>query len=460
MSAAEQPLCIAIRTHEHLRRLQGDELIKRYLKRASVIAALGLGAVMLTAGASQAASQTTSLNLTGSGSDTTYFMMDALDTLYNQSPGCQTTVTSGTQPLNFSCPNIATDDQANFLNYFHDVALEKFPLGSSAGINGLCQHGQAGVSAISFARSSRVPLLISAGGTDCHGLKFVGYAKDAITWTCFPNVTGSGCGGMTPDGNGDLNLTVPQLKAIFVNCGTTLWSQVGGTPSVPIDVYVPQKNSGTGIMWASDLGVSLAPGDTLNNCIPVANRLSPGAPGTHITFENQNADIINNGDQANSIFPWSVGVFHFTFGLNAFTGSDGSQLEDVGGSKPTNANIQSGSFTLFRYVFNVYCQGAGSPKVCGGSTPAAASVTKYIGPSGFLCKNGGKFVYHSALGVHNPGDPILNPWDGNPYRHDTGGTGSSSTGDIPDTIASSGFVPITLQGSGTTSSYCVSQPLT
>ena len=77
--------------------------------------------------------------------------------LYDEAPGCITVVTSGTQPLNFSCPNDpaqgGTDDKLNFVNYYHDTIINKFPLGSGAGVNQLCQHGQAGVAATNFARS-------------------------------------------------------------------------------------------------------------------------------------------------------------------------------------------------------------------------------------------------------------------------------------------------------------------
>jgi ABC-type phosphate transport system substrate-binding protein len=425
-------------------------LIKRLLKKAPFVAALGLVVMMATAGASQA---TVATQVTGQGSDTTYFMMVALGDMYNSSPGCNPLVASGSQTLDGGCPQSANENQADFVNYFHDFAVERWPIGSGGGINTLCQKGTAGVVAINFARSSRVPQDGAHGGTDCAGLKFVGYAKDGITWECFPSAAGSGCNSMPLDGNSHRSMTIATLKGIFVNCGITNWSNaaVGGA-NVPIDVYVDQKNSGTSVSWASALGVTLAPGDTLSNCIPVAARGNPGQPGSQISFENVNDLIHLNGDEANAIFPFSVGVFHFKYGPG-FTGSDSPAgvLNDIGGVAPTDANILSGAFSVNRLVFNVVCTGTGTPKKCGTSTPASVQTTKFVGPTGFICKNEGKFN-------DSHGNPILNPNDGNPYRGAP--SGSTPTGDIPDAISAAGFVPLPKQGSGASASYCISQPLT
>ena len=50
-------------------------------------------------------------------------------------------------------------------------------------------------------------------------------------------------------GNVD-NLTITQLKKIYVSCTDTNWSQVGGS-NVAIDPYAAQGNSGTGVTFAS-----------------------------------------------------------------------------------------------------------------------------------------------------------------------------------------------------------------
>src|SRR5262245_63584047 len=113
-------------------------------------------------------------------------MMNALDTLYRFSPGCDQIVDSGqSQPLDFSCLTPDPPGTITTENYAHDQITTAYFLGSSNGINQLCEQGQAGVAKISYARSSRAP---KTG--DCTGLKFVAYAKDGIPIEAFPTVDG------------------------------------------------------------------------------------------------------------------------------------------------------------------------------------------------------------------------------------------------------------------------------
>ena len=416
-------------------------MIKRLLKMVPIVAGVAAAAVVLTAGSSMAATQTASTLITGSGSDTTYYMMTGLGDLYNQAPGCNPLATS--QPLDGSCPNSGSENQANFLNYFHDYTVEKFPIGSSGGINQLCKKGQVGVVAPSFARSSRVPQNAAAGGSDCAGLRFVGYAKDAITWECFPGGGSNPCAGVS-------SITQADLKNIFVNCSVTDWSAVGGS-SGGIDVYVPQAKSGTGISWAGYLGVTLSASQALDTCIPAAHKspaVAPGQPGSWVSPENTNALIHTNGDEANAIFPFSVGVYHFTYGANNFTGSDGSSLGKINGVQATDPNILSGLFPASRFLFNVYCKGVSTAGVlkCGGSSPALAQTTKFMGTVGFLCKNESKFKDTGS-------NPILDPITGQPYRSAPDGSGNPQ-GEIPNTISQFGFVPLKKQGTTSTATYC------
>ena len=413
-------------------------MIKRILKKGPVLLCVLVGAMMLTAGSAMGAAQTTSQQVVGSGSDTTYYMMTALGDLYNQAPGCN--ALASTQPLDGSCPNSGSENKGDSINYFHDYTVERWPLGSSAGINQLCKHGLAIVASVSFARSSRVPLGSAAGGSDCAGLRFVGYAKDAITWECFPG-GGNPCTSLTTGTN---SLTQAQLKAIFVQCTDTNWSQIGGSAGA-IDVYVPQANSGSGISWAAYLGTTLAAGQALDTCIPAANKapaVQPNQPGSHVSAENTNALIVGNGDKANAIFPFSVGVYHFTFGPTNFTGSDGSSLGKINGVQATAANILAGTFPASRFLFNVYCHAA----TCGTSKVASVWTTKFVGEGGFLCKNETKFNAATP-----PNNAIVDPITHQKYRG-APGTGSVPTGEIPDTINSFGFVPLKKQGTG---SYCI-----
>jgi ABC-type phosphate transport system substrate-binding protein len=415
-------------------------LIKRLFKTTPVVAALVAVGLFATAGSAGAA-QTTSQLIVSGGSDTTYFMANALGTLYSQAPGCN--ALASTQPLDGSCPNSASENKADSENYFHDYTADRFPLGSSAGVNGICKKGVAGVARVDYARSSRVPLGAAAGGSDCSGLRFIGYARDALTWECFPG-TANPCHNLTTGTN---SLTQAQLKDIFVNCAITNWNQIGGTAG-GIHVYVPQANSGTGISWAAYLGVQLTSGQALTQC--VANPANPGQPGSNVSPENTNSLILTNGDQANAIFPWSVGVFHHVYGANAFTSSDGGSLGKINGVQATDPNILSGAFPASRYVFNVYCKGDPTKaNKCGTSTPASPWVTAFMGEAGFICKNEAKHNDHL-------GHAILNPQTGNPYRA-APGVGGAPTGDIPDIISAQGFVPLKKVGTGTAARYCVIQ---
>src|SRR5262245_53991419 len=200
----------------------------------------------------------------GSGSDTTQFMMNAIDSLYLFSPGCAQLAPQGqTQWLDFSCLFPDPPNTIQTENYKHDQVHEAYFLGSSNGIKQLCNQGQAGVADIDFARSSRGP-----GQTDCTGLKFVAYARDGISWEAF-NLKGSGVKNMnnqsgTCAGSGGATqfcLTQSQLNGIFVACTLTNWNQVGGN-SLKIAIYTPQAGSGTRSTWDGFVG-----GDS-SHCIP------------------------------------------------------------------------------------------------------------------------------------------------------------------------------------------------
>src|SRR5262249_5312612 len=143
-------------------------------------------AVMLASAASASGGgSTTPANTTliGAGSATTYNMMQAFDTLYSDSPGCDLIDNTPTpQALDFSCPdasntntppNVSSDyppypDFATSPGYTdnpaNDVAMSEPPLGSGNGIQAL--EGQSGTSScsssqatapLSYARSSSAP---------------------------------------------------------------------------------------------------------------------------------------------------------------------------------------------------------------------------------------------------------------------------------------------------------------
>ena len=220
----------------------------------------------------------------GGGSNTTYYLMNQLSTLFNQSPGCDLAAPSGgTQNLNYSCPNpqnvtggenglgdghgytnTGSIAQGDPENPYNDVVVEEPPLGSSNGIKELEQRG-TNPSPIDFARSSRGPnngLPVPVGdpvntvASDPQGLNFVAYAADALPWLHWTKVSNVA----TPS-SGVTSLSVDQLAAIY-NGTITKWSQVCPTTpkktakkcqklagNAPIVVYMAQAGSGTEGTW-------------------------------------------------------------------------------------------------------------------------------------------------------------------------------------------------------------------
>src|ERR1700733_13665697 len=111
-------------------RMKGSFVFRSWKARLGVaaLAAVTLGSVGFTsAGASAAkpaaAKPAKSVAIVGSGSDAAYKPTRALDMLYNQSPGGATIVTSGTQPLDYSCLADSADTIKSE-NYEHDVVSE------------------------------------------------------------------------------------------------------------------------------------------------------------------------------------------------------------------------------------------------------------------------------------------------------------------------------------------------
>lgn len=298
---------------------------------------------------SAGAATITPVVVTGTGSDVAYHVMTALDTLYNQSPGCTTIAPTGTQPLDQSCIPQSTDITTE--DYSHNIITENYPIGGSAGVSQLCEQGLAGVANVDFVRQTSAP-----SASVCTGLRYVAYARDGVTWESFPNATGSAAAGVT-------NLTQAQLQGIFVSCTITNWKQVGGA-SAPIKVYTILPQYGTRKAWDTFLGGS-----------------SASCPGVKQIDQTNNSQIAA-ADLKDAIVPVSVGSW--TERYKARPGS--SALGKIDGVAPSLTTIQNGTFPFARFLYNVYC--AGDPtksNKCGTASPAASAVTKYVGENGWLC---------------------------------------------------------------------------
>lgn len=330
--------------------LPSGRLPRLLIMAALLIGVLALPAIAQTSGADD--NQFADI-VSGSGSDTTYGLMQDLDTLYNGTDGCRTENPAGSDaPRRLDLTCVEDDDPSDEPvegNFDHDLALSYFPLGSSNGIAQLCNAGQAGIADVGYARSSRAPR-----DTDCEGLRFVAYARDAIPWVAFPDVPDSASAGVT-------DLTQEQLRGIFATCEITNWSEVGGEDA-PIVVYAAQEGSGTRATFDEFID------GNSESCIP------PESLNERVIFENNAQPIVDNGDAANAIFYYSIGRFNVS-------GGEGSTLGSIDGVEPTDENILDGVYPFSRFVYNVYRNSFAE----GNATPA---VQEYIGEdTGWICKS-------------------------------------------------------------------------
>ncbi len=324
-----------------------------------------VAAFVVPAGAVEVVQRATLIR--GSGSDTTYFLLQDMDAHYNASKGCFSEVLPGnTQPLDNSC---VVDDRSypTKANVDHDVALSYFPLGSSNGIAQLCQRGLAGVTLIDYARASRGPK-----SSDCAGLRFVAFAKDALPWASFKDVSGAASANVD-------SLTQQELKDIFVNCTITNWSQVGGADA-EIIVYAPQAGSGTRSAFDGFVGGSS------DSCIPDEFKDGNGANGERVIFENTCSPVAE-ADKAAAILPYSYGKYQTT-------GGEGCSLGAIDGVEPSPQTISDGSFPFSRFLYNVYRQGFSENN-------ATDATMEYINEdTGWLCKTAAEHDVNPSTGVN------------------------------------------------------------
>ena len=301
-------------------------------------AAISLGTA-LPAGATTSGTTAPANNIiVGSGSSTTYNMMQGLDTLFNDANTCpltsdNTTGSGSAQPLDFSCVTGAGADQLALNapqneNPWADVAVEEPAIGSSNGIGQLTKgygyHNQTWTDSgstvhylniannINFARSSRDPSNSAASGTDNTGLNFVAYATDGVDWvhylqtpaglnttttctngTCGTPVSTTGTTSATPTANVK-SLSTAQIAAIWTGtdqqwgdvglCSDSSWvdgtvqtscTGHGGPSNLPILVFSAQEGSGTQSTWKGTVGAD--PTQTPSGGITNVNCVGTGA---------------------------------------------------------------------------------------------------------------------------------------------------------------------------------------
>jgi len=434
--------------------------LRRYRRKATTIgvvafASLVVLATAVPAGATTVAPGNTVLN--GTGSFTTYSMMQQLSDLYNSSPGCNLlSANSNNQELNYACasaPAVGGENGYTLtppLNPYNDVVWQESALGSGNGIKALELEGSDTpptapdnlIAPVDFARSSRAA--ITTGSTpDKAGLNFVAYAQDAVPWFHYTKVPGTTCNGgttKTPSKNVN-NLTNAQLAGIYEGTITN-WSTVGGT-SAPIDVFIAQSGSGTESTWATDLNLSGSYPYT--GVTDTATRLSLPVTDFEI-FENEVGDIFANPQAfsssvvCNAIFFFSYGKYSILCPAGKCTGQPtsgaghnaASELGEINGVTASQTTIQNGSYFTDRELYNVYSDGSNAnlPFASSGGLPPVISqaVQNFVSTYGFLC----------STETYTTVDP-LSP------------TGATYGSEIDSIITANGFFPIQLGTMGDSS---------
>jgi hypothetical protein len=417
--------------------------------------------------------------LIGSGSATTYNLMQGMDTLYNDSPGCNLiTISSVPQPLDFSCPSASNTtsppnvsatfgpypDFATSSGYTenpgNDVSTQEPPLGSSNGIKGL--ESQTGTSScnssvpaapLDFARSSR-----ALSATDCQGLNFVAYAVDGVSFFYYPKV-----GGFTTPSGANVNTSTGLSTQLLIDAwnGTLqCWNDpvvaAGfGTPSYtyatagcePIILYTAQAGSGTLSTWNGFLGENSETYlDTLNGKKFTYQNKTGGtstetySSNKHVILENEDRELVANKDEANALFFFSWGKFQVTCAKNkcgkGITGTTTEALGNINGIAPTTNTILCGAgvggtgcgagtdFAPTRFIYNVYSDGS-NPKV----PESSVAAINYVSELGFICKP------QTMDGSQN-GTAIVDPI-----------TGTKVRSEVSSVIKAAGFIPMPWQAS-------------
>ncbi len=437
---------------------------------ASAVAAIGGSAgATVTAPANH--------NIIGSGSSTTYQMMQALDTIFNNAPSCGLFVATSAvpQPLDFSCPpstgdplSVQASPSKTPENPFADVVTQEPPIGSSNGIAQLEYSNPTGdqssvnvANNVNFARSSRNLNGPSSSSPDKSGLNFVSYATDSITWFHFKKVNSATGAGVPTASAGVANLSSTQLKDIY-NGSINNWDQVGGKDA-PIVVFSAQEGSGTQGTFKSWLGFDPTSSGNLVNCTNPGtfNHATgqvtgqSGCQGPVVVFENEDAQISINsflpnqqaflnatslwgGHAATNVQIQGDAIFFFSegkFSQQCAAGDCGGTkpgnavpaLGEIDGATATEASTLTGTFPITRFLYNVYSNGS-NPKIAPAASPATLNV---IGEDGFICKPQNAFIK----------DPS---------------TGKTYTSEIQQAILSSGFYPLS---AGMTSGTVNAEPI-
>ena len=156
---------------------------------------------------------------------------------------------------------------------------------------------------INYARSSSGP-----SSTSPTGFVWVGFAKDAVTWTTPTSGTGK-----------PTTLTAAQLNKIY-SCTDRTWKSVGGTSTAKIVPALPQSSSGTRTFFLAAIGNPVLGSCVVNGAFALPNETdvaleentgtSETSADVNCTSANWNACTTANAyffaTDANAIYPYSA----------------------------------------------------------------------------------------------------------------------------------------------------------
>jgi hypothetical protein len=378
-------------------------------------AMLAAGLLLSVASPASAAVSTTreSETIVGVGSDNTYEVMNDLDQLYNESPGCATIPSTGSF-TNFKqlcidggqltyAPNYAQLIETE--NLYHDRVVESHPVGSSNGrlvLQAKISNPSSATDA-DFSRASSKQTFSLPSGFAAYG---VAYGRDAMApWVGKNNtlVNANSSGVPLPA------FTIADLKNAFVgnasgDCainwssavGDSIGNALGAPASGTIDIFGTQPGSGSGLDFLRkiDPSTTYSNAAALANCIPAA--LKDGGSDDRVIFENNANPICTYpGGSKRSTALYSYGFGRFVQnkgGTGACAGVLGAINTGSATIKPTVVTIGrvTGGYPLSGYRYNyVVVPTTGGFDVNDRTTwtGTTRAVLDYLHPTlGWLCK--------------------------------------------------------------------------
>jgi hypothetical protein len=373
----------------------------RFASKIAVVAAAAataLGVGLGPALADPPAGVTPALgSVVGVGAQTTQGVLDAISTSYDAtSPANKLFSWDAVNPKTGAVGDTIVTKGSSKTDTTCAIAR---PNGATAGITALSTTVvDAGHPCIDYARAASGP-----SSTSPLGFVWVGFAKDAVTWTTPTSGTGK-----------PTTLTAAQLNKIYA-CSDRTWASVGGTSTAKIVPALPQSSSGTRTFFLAAIGNPVLGSCVVNGEFALPNAtevpleentgVSETSADVNCTSADYNACTTANtyffATHANALFPYSAadwiaqkpataGGGHASPGFGIGVLKEPGKISNVSVITTGTPDTISTAFTtdastkiFTRVVYNVV------PNAGTAAAPAipAGPLTKIFGPSGVVCKD-------------------------------------------------------------------------